>query len=456
MKKLKYQIIFTILFMTIGIAAVTTNLVTNGNTNIASNPDDFLVYFSDAKINGVQDLSLVDSETSLVFNKELSAVGQNIVITYDVTNASKNYDADIDITCTQSTEYLTITNSFDTANNLGARATKTGTLSITLSKSYTGPDLSQEISCTINASAVERTTQGSATVPDAVEGYYPMLMATHDDDTSMFRADEYRERITSIIFEDEIDVPTDAIDVWDISTTQDGSIIAYVINNDDYYIDKNSMESCYDAYDLVIQSNGSVYANPDMSDWFASFIYLKSLINLDNLNTISATDMSYMFYGTGCWSDALNLNLGENFDTRNVIDMNTMFFETGYYSDNFTLNLGGKFDTSNVVNMGGMFDGTGYKSEDFTLDLGEKFDTSKVTDMNGMFAETGYNSTKLNFSITIRNPNTTSYINMFKSVATKDGSQIIVNYTSETEALVDEIIATKSPDSNVIKGVQVD
>ena len=43
------------LFIVVGIAAVTSNLIINGNTSIASNPDDFLVYFSDAKIGGAQD-----------------------------------------------------------------------------------------------------------------------------------------------------------------------------------------------------------------------------------------------------------------------------------------------------------------------------------------------------------------------------------------------------------------
>lgn len=46
MKKLKYEILFTILFITVGIAAVSSNLLINGSTHIASNPDDFLVYFS--------------------------------------------------------------------------------------------------------------------------------------------------------------------------------------------------------------------------------------------------------------------------------------------------------------------------------------------------------------------------------------------------------------------------
>lgn len=165
----KRMIFFVLLFMVIGIAAVTTNVVISGSTNIANNPDDFLVYFSDVKVNGVQDLSLVKNEKQLVFNKEFSSVGQRVEITYDITNASKNYDASISIECTPSTEYLSIVNSYDSANNLGARQSKTGVLTITQSKSYTGADLTQEISCTINATAVERTSQGSGTVAAPLE-----------------------------------------------------------------------------------------------------------------------------------------------------------------------------------------------------------------------------------------------------------------------------------------------
>ena len=73
-----------------------------------------------------------------------------------------------------------------------------------------------------------------------------------------------------------------------------------------------------------------------------------------------------------------------------------------------------------------------------------------------MIYGTGYNSTKFITSITIKNPKTTSYSAMFWNVATKNGSQITVNYTSETSELVDKMIATKSSNSNVVKGVQVD
>ena len=47
------------MLMVIGIAAVTTNVVGNMSTTINKNPDDFLVYFSDVLVDGIQDLSLV-------------------------------------------------------------------------------------------------------------------------------------------------------------------------------------------------------------------------------------------------------------------------------------------------------------------------------------------------------------------------------------------------------------
>ena len=62
---------------------------------------------------------------------------------------------------------------------------------------------------------------------------------------------------------------------------------------------------------------------------------------------------------------------------------------------------------------------------------------------------------KLVTSITIRNPNMTSYEEMFLNAVPTTGSKITVNYTSETSDLVDLMIATKSELSNVVKGTLV-
>ncbi len=152
----------------VGIAVVTTNLTTTVNTLITSNTDDFDVYFSNVLVDGIQDLSIVSNTKRLVFRYDLSTVGEKKTITYDVTNASKYYDAQVSINCTESNSYLKINNLFDEESPINARSTKQGTLSIEL-KSSTIDEKSYEVNCTINAFAVERESVGSGEVNDHLE-----------------------------------------------------------------------------------------------------------------------------------------------------------------------------------------------------------------------------------------------------------------------------------------------
>jgi len=137
---------------------------------------------------------------------------------------------------------------------------------------------------------------------------------------------------------------------------------------------------------------------------------------------------------------SLNLN---NFNTSSVTDMRYMFSECSSLA---SLNLSG-FDTSNVVDMRYMFNKCSALEN---LDL-SSFDTSSVTDMEFMF--NGCNN--LSTTITISNPNLTGYNSMFTNASTIDGSSIIVNYIDVTSDLVDLLIATKSNNSNVVKGTLV-
>ena len=56
----------------------------------------------------------------------------------------------------------------------------------------------------------------------------------------------------------------------------------------------------------------------------------------------------------------------------------------------------------------------------------------------------------LTATITIRG-NVTEYDHMLTSAATRKG-KITLNYTAETESIVDEMIKTKSKKGNVVKG----
>ena len=173
MKRRKY-ILLIVLLLAIGFAAVSTTLYINGNTNINPNQEDFNVYYSDAYVNGVQDKSVITSDTTIEFSTTFETLGQEYVLDYEVTNGSKNYDAELEMVCTSSSEYLEVNNDFDDDSILESQSKREGTLTITQIKSYTGEDLSVNITCTINANALERNTLGEE-IPDTLyilEGTY--------------------------------------------------------------------------------------------------------------------------------------------------------------------------------------------------------------------------------------------------------------------------------------------
>ena len=176
----------------------------------------------------------------------------------------------------------------------------------------------------------------------------------------------------------------------------------------------------------------------NMQDMFYRCSSLTSL-NLSNFDTSKVTNMKNMF--------ALLLNLKSvdlsSFNTSNVTDMNNMFYGCKSLTN---LDLS-SFNTSKVTNMSYMFLRC---SSLENLEL-NSFDTSNVTDMSDMFNYCNVLTTTLN----IMNPNVTSYNGMFSYAAISSNAKIIVNYTADTSTLVDQMIATKSSSSNVVKGTQI-
>ena len=131
-----------------------------------------------------------------------------------------------------------------------------------------------------------------------------------------------------------------------------------------------------------------VYANPISRYLFEKFNHL-SVLDLNNFNTVTTTNMNLMFRETGYLSGNFTLKIGDHFDTSNVTTMSGMFHGTGFSNQRFRLNLGDKFDTKNVTDMGAIFYHTGRYSQFFTLDLGDKFNVDKVTNYGNAFVDTG-------------------------------------------------------------------
>lgn len=157
-------------------------------------------------------------------------------------------------------------------------------------------------------------------------------------------------------------------------------------------------------------------------------------LNVKSFNTSNVTDMGFMF--KQC-QNLTSLDLS-SFDTTQVTSMIEMF-----YSDiNLTSLNVSSFRTPNVTIMQSMFSSC---TKLGSIDI-SNFDTSKVTSLNWMFS----NCENISATLTIRCPSAT-YSGMFYMTCWTSG-QITVNYNSAASSVIDQMIATKSSKSNVIKG----
>ncbi len=232
-----------------------------------------------------------------------------------------------------------------------------------------------------------------------------------------------------------------------------------------------------------------------------------SIGDLSNWNVSNATAISQMFYKAGYSTTTWTIGDLSGWDTKNVTSMRSVFDNAGYSASSFDIGNLNNWDTSKVKYMNSMFSHSGYSATTWnignlsswnvssvtsmeslfyyagynatTWSIGDLsgWDTSKVTTMIQMFAYAGYNATTWNSIGTLkvyatnlinmfrycRNAqatlniysNPTSYNSALSYSATLPGSGITVNYSSNTTN-IDNIIATKTSDSNVVKGVQLD
>ncbi len=275
-------------------------------------------------------------------------------------------------------------------------------------------------------------------------------------DGNTFYTAEYRTKITKIKFITNNKVPNEVVEYWDVSEKNNGAVMAWVVDDGN------------DGYELTIGGFGKVIANKDSANMFNGFSAVKeidikaldtsmtinmysmfsgcnNLRNLDvsHFNTSKVYTLQYMF--TNC-SKLTSLDVS-HFDTKNVNCMESTFEGCSSLTSLDVSN----FDTSKVNNMEEMFSGC---SGITSLNL-DNFDTSKLIRINRMFS----NCRKLKTSITIKSAKSDSYNGLggvFYNAATEEGAKIIVNYTSETLDLVKRMIETKSSNSNVILGEQVD
>ena len=193
-----------------------------------------------------------------------------------------------------------------------------------------------------------------------------------------------RNTIESITITNDNIVPVNAIGSFDVSNSNDGSIMLWYT--------KGSSDNLYNVY--IGSESGKVYAP------IGCYMYFSNLTNatkmdLSYFDTSNATYMAEMFKKNG---SVVSLDLSM-FNTSKVQGMEQLFNGCTKLT---SVNLS-SFNTSNVTNMNYMFnDCTSLEKIDLT-----NFDTSKVTDMKYMFANC--NSLK---SVDLSSFNTSKVTNM--------------------------------------------
>ena len=166
MKK-RSAIIVAIVFMMIGFAAVSTSLIINSNIKVSENNEDFSVIFTAASLDGEDVYSSVVDDTKKIItftSKDLMKIGDTSTLTYEVTNNSNNYDAEVRVTCVSkdatTAKHTSIKNELEgNETKVLAKESLNGTLTITLDKTST-EEIIEEYVCSLEFNGVERNELG--------------------------------------------------------------------------------------------------------------------------------------------------------------------------------------------------------------------------------------------------------------------------------------------------------
>ena len=199
MKK-KSMLIIAILLMSIGFAAISTTLILNGNAKVSENNEDFSVIFTAASIAGkdVYSTAVDDTKKTITFTtSELKTLNQTSILTYEVTNNSSNYDANVTVTCVPSTgttaKYTSIKNKLDNdATVVKAKSSVNGTLTVTLDKVAT-ESVTEEYTCKLEFDAVERDTIGVELTQFQKDSWSKIAANVKSGNTSKYNVGDTKE-----------------------------------------------------------------------------------------------------------------------------------------------------------------------------------------------------------------------------------------------------------------------
>ena len=179
---------------------------------------------------------------------------------------------------------------------------------------------------------------------------------------STLNSSYHRDEFESVIFNNTNTVPANVLDSWDVSNKQNGSVMAYILDEDQDGL-----------YELYIGQNGGVVANPNSARLFNYFTNVTKY-DLTYFDTSKVTNMGLMF-NQNTSLETIDIS---NFKTSNVTALMALFQYDSKLTEIKGLN---NLDVSNVTSLQNAFlDCTSLTSLDIT-----GWKTSKVENMNSIF-----------------------------------------------------------------------
>ncbi len=226
-------------------------------------------------------------------------------------------------------------------------------------------------------------------------------------DGKYYRSNEYREKIYSVSFKNDKNVPSNAIVSWDLSKIQDNSVIGYLVPS-----------TKEDMYDLVIGSDGYVNLPANSECLFKGLTNVENY-DFSNVKSNLIFNLSQMF--------AANKKL-KTLDLSNIVSKKVKYLYATFNGDTELETV--SFDGWNAKVIGHGMTYTFYNCENLkSLDL-TGIDVSSITDFTGTFYR-NLNLETLNISTWI--PNKVKKLENTFAGDTKLGYIDLSNFTTFNE-----------------------
>ena len=242
---------------------------------------------------------------------ELKTLNQTSVLTYEVTNNSSNYDANVTVTCVPKTgttaKYTSIKNKLDNdATKVSAKSSVNGTLTVTLDKVAT-ESVTEEYTCKLEFNAVERDTLGE-NIPDPVsftsDSWKTIQKAVQTGNTSKYNVGDTKEVDLGSLGTHTVRIANKSACTTETSETACGFVVEFadIITNQKFNSTKTNVGGWRDS-ELRTYVNGTIYDSlpSDLQNVIASTKVISGHGNKDSTN-FETQDKLYLLNAQEVWN----------------------------------------------------------------------------------------------------------------------------------------------------------